>query len=166
MEKNPEKMLEELMASITLNTHGNPLMAKIYAVIFSNPDDLALDEIAEESGYSLSSVSNIVRTLEKCEVVQRIKKPGSKKVYVRPQRDMFTMMRKKIRLMMQLNIAPIKAQMPPIIQAFKQKQKKLKNKDTIKKQIAICENHLSQMIKFEKAMQKMDEYITKAKEEK
>lgn len=107
-------------------------------------DDLSLDELAEKTGYSLSSISNKIKFLETIGIIQRFKKPGSKKVYAKIEKDMFKMF-KEILLKKQMNqMSFAKSQLPKIIE----------NNKTNKK-IKTIKNYYKQMLKMDEVMQHM-----------
>jgi DNA-binding transcriptional regulator GbsR (MarR family) len=68
------------------------LTTHIYARLFIDPDEVAMEDLAKETGYSLASVSNKLKILETCGVVTRRTRPGTRKVYVYADKDMMKMM--------------------------------------------------------------------------
>ena len=52
------------------------LTTLIYARLFIDPDEVAMEDLAKETGYSLASVSNKLKILETCGVVTRRTRPG------------------------------------------------------------------------------------------
>ncbi|MBD3389059.1 MAG: hypothetical protein GF416_08225 [Candidatus Altiarchaeales archaeon] len=57
---------------------------------------MGLQEIADDTGYSVSTVCKNVNILERMTDVRRFKKPGSKKIYYECQHDIKKALRKKI----------------------------------------------------------------------
>ena len=73
----------------------NPTIMKVYTTLFFSLEPLGLSEIAEKTGYSVSTVCNNVAIAEKLLDVRKIKKPGSKKVFFECQHDISIIERKR-----------------------------------------------------------------------
>ena len=60
---------------------ADSLLSSIFGILYLEPEEVSMDELAKKTGYSLASISNNIKTLERVGVVKRIKKPGSRKAY-------------------------------------------------------------------------------------
>ena len=57
------------------------LPSKVVAVLHLETEPMPMEEIAKKTGYSLSSISNVMKMLEGFGMVNRVKKPNSRKAY-------------------------------------------------------------------------------------
>lgn len=143
-----EKLDKEFMDYISMMGKGFGMgdsMLRIFAALYIEPEDVPLERIAEKTGYSLASVSNTVRMLENMGAIRRSRKPGSKKVYVFLEKDMFRFNIMKIDMAKSFIINPAKKKLPSIIKTYK---KQAKN-DEEKKKLAIIKNYYEQILAFE-----------------
>jgi DNA-binding transcriptional regulator GbsR (MarR family) len=67
------------------------LASTLFAFLFISPEPMALDDLARETGYSLASVSIKARVLEQMGAVTRMKRPGSRKLYLFAEKDVIQM---------------------------------------------------------------------------
>ena len=63
------------------------LTSTIVARLFIEPGEVSIKELAEWAVYSLASVSNKVRQLEPSGFIVKRIKPGTRKIYVRANKD-------------------------------------------------------------------------------
>lgn len=133
------------------------LTAKIFSIIYLEPKEIALEEIAKRTGYSLASVSNKMKLLTPMGIAQRIKKPGSKKVYFYMEKDAIKLGKQFFENAYVSEIIPAKEMMPNIIEKFK--DKKLSKID--KEKLSIIIKYHKQMLLignvFEKMLKEFDE---------
>lgn len=155
-----EKEFLEMTMKGSLMTGLDPITAELSLRLFISPKEISLDELAELTGYSLSAVSTKMKLLENFHFVQRIRKPGSKKVYFFITKDLKQIMISKIKLGLDLDVTPIIAQLPKLLAKYESEAEKTKNKD-LKEQYKIAKNYLSQLTKLEKIMLKTIEDIEK-----
>lgn len=73
----------------------SPAVTKAYATLFLAKKPIGLKEISERTGYSISTVCNVMEILERVVDVRRFKKPGSKKVFWECQHDLLLVQQKK-----------------------------------------------------------------------
>ncbi|MFH1404223.1 MAG: hypothetical protein ABIH11_08150 [Candidatus Altiarchaeota archaeon] len=71
-------------------------MIDIYMSLFFSKEPMGLQEIAGDTGYSVSTVCNTIDLLVKYTDVRKFKKPGSKKIYYECTHDIKKAMRNKI----------------------------------------------------------------------
>lgn len=93
---------EEFLELMTENIRANgfdELSSKIVAVLFLEPDEISLEDLAHKTGYSLSGVSTSLKFMEAAGLVHKHKKPNSKKVYMHMEKSiidlLLNMMKKK-----------------------------------------------------------------------
>lgn len=88
--------------SFWMSTGLDSISSQIMAILFVQTHEVAMEEIANYTGYSLASISNKLNFLEKATIVQRIKKPGSKKVYFFMEKDALEMIKRKMEMNVRL----------------------------------------------------------------
>ncbi len=113
----------ELQERIARQFGAKPTEAKILATIKAHHQAVALEEIAEETGYSLATISNTIRFFETKNMVKRIKKPKSKKVYVEARTDYLAVMKQKLEMIYN-NTTIVKEQLPQIIKQTRSETEK------------------------------------------
>ena len=63
--------------------HGiDNVMSSIMGICYISPDEIAMEDIAEKTGYSLASISMKVKVLEQIGFIEKRNQPGTKKVYL------------------------------------------------------------------------------------
>lgn len=156
--KSPKDEFIDVVTEINKAKGLDELSSKLIGILFIEPEEIPLEELAQRTGYSLSAVSTSMKFLEKVELVSRIKKPKSKKVYFYMKKDLIgnfvDLMAKKSNQVIQL----IKNRLPLIIEKYK-----LEKSETAKKELAILENYYRQMLVTEKIMVKLIQMLEEAK---
>ncbi|MFC2162038.1 GbsR/MarR family transcriptional regulator [Candidatus Altiarchaeota archaeon] len=99
----------------------NPTMIKVYMSLFFSKEPLGLQELADDTGYSVSTICQTADLLEKYVDVRKFKNPGSKKSYYECQHDIKTAMRKKFGGMREM--------MQDLVRVLKESEEKLKTAD-------------------------------------
>ena len=146
-----EKEVHELVENITRGFGLDSLSGKIFITLFMEPAEMSLEDLTKETGYSLSTLSTKMNVMVKIGMIKRTRKPGSKKIYFYMNKSMKQMAIDKINISLQVEIIPLKNQLPTIIN--KHRKRIMGSKDEKqKKQLKIMENCLDQMVKFEKIM--------------
>ncbi len=131
------------------------LHARLAGVLFLQNEPIPLEELAKKAGYSLSSTSTAMRFLENIGRVQRIRKPGSKKVYYKMEHDIAMFMKQMFRKVREKKIVPTKEFIPKMIKKY---EKQSKNNKELKEKLDIIKKSYDQMLKVDKIMKKiMDE---------
>lgn len=126
------------------------LSSKLFSILFLEPKEVSIDELSKKTGYSLSSISNKMRFIEKVGVAERIKKPGTKKVYYYVEKDIIKMHIRKMEIFSDKMIAPLKDKVPKIIKRNKNKDLDAEKENKLK----IIETFYCQILKIEKVMDK------------
>ncbi|MFW6283703.1 MAG: GbsR/MarR family transcriptional regulator [Minisyncoccales bacterium] len=141
------------------------LMMDLGAYLYLQPGEVAMDEIAKKTGYSLASISNSMKSFEQMGLVTRIKKPGTKKVFFYMDKNIFNQNIKKFRTLKEYGIKPAKDFIPPMIEKYKN----LKDEST-KKKVNILSDYLIQVDEmnnilddFVKKLEKLSKKYNEAK---
>lgn len=146
---------EDIQFRIAKSYGLTTVQSKILAVLAIEPEAVCMDELTKRTGYSLASISNAIKVLERFGMIIKTKKPGSKKIYVDDRRDLIGKMHEQILQVQQNEIEPLKNELPHIIKELKgikeSKDKKLKE------QISIIKDHYDQALLLEKVLEKVKE---------
>lgn len=94
----------------------------IYARILIDPGEVAMEDLAKETGYSLASVSNKLKILETFGVVVRRTRPGTRKVYFYAPKDMMKMIISYLVQYQQGEMGIVKSGIPRLLDGFKGKK--------------------------------------------
>ena len=97
------------------------LTTLIYARLFIDPDEIAMEDLAKETGYSLASVSNKLKVLETSGVVTRRTRPGTRKVYVYADKDMRKSMISFFVQYQKGEVVRVKEEIPRMIEELEEK---------------------------------------------
>lgn len=143
----PKEEFIELLTQMGRNKGIDELSSRLVAILYIEPKEIALEDLAEKTGYSLSAVSTSMKFLENINLVKKTKKPKSRKIYFYMEKDMLKMFTDTLKKMYQLNITIGKQEIPQIIKNYKQKG----NKEELK----IIENYYKQLMTTDQIMQKM-----------
>ncbi len=147
---------DEFIDLITNNSRINGLdevSSIAIGILYVEPKEIALDELAEKTGYSLSAVSTSMKMLENFGLIKRVKKPGSKKVYFYMEKDMVQTTIQLMRTKLEKVIRPSLEKIPKIIKHYKTENSKeskeeLKNLEKYYKQIKQAESLMEQMLQM------------------
>jgi DNA-binding transcriptional regulator GbsR (MarR family) len=98
----PKKPLEEKIyetfSEVASAIGYSPLHGKIIAVLLVKGRPLSLQELAKETGYSVSMVSLSLDLLEVLGVIKKIKKTGDRQLYISLQGDLLEILKNAIAL--------------------------------------------------------------------
>jgi DNA-binding transcriptional regulator GbsR (MarR family) len=148
MAKTPKDEFIEVMVEIQRAKGLDELSSKLMGILFIEPEEISLDDLAKRTGYSLSAVCTAMKFLEKVGAVKRLKKPGSRKIYFFMEKDMSSMLTEIVRRL-EKNVMMLKSRIPGIIERYKQEKSK-----SSKEELRIVENHYKQLLVFERMMKK------------
>jgi DNA-binding transcriptional regulator GbsR (MarR family) len=87
-------------------------------VLFIEPEEMSLEEISIETGYSLSAVSTAMKNLSQFHIVKRFKKPGSKKAFFFIDKNLAAIGAQALRMKYDNVILPSKKMLPGIIEKY------------------------------------------------
>ncbi|RLG57162.1 MAG: hypothetical protein DRN88_03045 [Candidatus Hydrothermarchaeota archaeon] len=127
----------------------------IFGALLFSSKPLALEEIAEISNYSVSSVCQKMKLLENLGYVRRIKKSGSKKIYYEVEYDLANMIKRFIEASLKNEIMP----MISTIDEYLEKYKKLLNSTKDEKEKSEIENDIKKLILLRKNYEKAKKYL-------
>ena len=113
-----------------------------------------MDDLAERSGYSLSGVSTKMKMIESLGFADRVKKPGSKKVYFYINKSLKDLMVSKIRKGIQVEVNPVKETIPAILEKYKKEYVSAKDAK-FKAQYENLKKYYDDMLKIEVIMKKL-----------
>lgn len=152
-----DKDFEDYSIKVGMSMHFDQLSSKITSMLFLEPELISMDDIAERTGYSLASISNKMKILVSTGMVQKRKKPGSKKIYYFMHKNIHDLMKESMAKMFTTEIAAAKETIPLLIKEHE--KRKLSKEEQAK--LKIIKDYYKQMLKFEKMFKlfhkKMDE---------
>lgn len=128
-------------------------VSAIFARIYIEPEDISMEDLAKETGYSLASISNKVNMLELLLPIKKIRKPGTKKIFLSVEKNMMNILKEVFIRKEEHCVHVTKEKLPPIIEECKKKAKS----ENDKKKLKIIEDYYKQIIQFEEGIHKMIE---------
>lgn len=159
--EQPDQEIQNFIYGIFKSFGFDSVLSKIVSILFIEPEEVSLEELSRQTGYSLSSISTKMKLLTSVGSVERIKKPGSKKVYFYMDNDMKKIMTKKIDVTFDLYLNPVRDKLPALIKEYKENTKGSRDEKD-KKKIKILEDYHKDMMgirllleKFKQDMQKL-----------
>jgi|TARA_Y100000310_G_C20688367_1_gene820583 DNA-binding transcriptional regulator GbsR (MarR family) len=155
--QNLDKEFIEIYKEIGRGQGVDESFLTIFARLYIEPGELAMEELAKETGYSLASICNKIKMFGNIIPIKKVRKPGSKKVYLYMEKDMVGMVKQALILKQQYGINIIKEKLPRILKEYKFKAKSERNK----KKLKILEDYYSQSLKFEIILKKMVKELDK-----
>jgi DNA-binding transcriptional regulator GbsR (MarR family) len=123
------------------------LESRIIAILFLNAEDLCMDDLMKMTGYSLASVCNKVRALEKAGLITRKTKPGTKKIFLSMEKDSIRLMMQVLKHIRESQLTVVRTHLPAIIAKHKGRADPAK--------ITLLERHLHQITKVDRFIEKM-----------
>lgn len=148
----------ELMLNSSISKEMDGVVAELFIRLFIEPDTLTMDELAKKTGYSLSAISTKLKSMEEFGIVQKIKKPGSKKLYFHVDKNTGRLAIRKMRLYLQKEVQPLKRNLPTLLENYADELKKSKDK-RFKKQYCIVQDYITQLKYTEDSILMTIEYI-------
>jgi DNA-binding transcriptional regulator GbsR (MarR family) len=130
---------------------SDSLLMELFARIYIEPEPIAMDELARKTGYSLASISNKVKMLAPMMGIKKVKKPGSKKIFLYMDKDFIKIWKNALLKKEQYVISLAKERFPLLIKEFRNKAKT----DKDKKKLKVIEDYYEQILVFEGFMKKM-----------
>lgn len=137
------------------------LSAKICSTLYFEPCELSMEEIAEHTGYSLSSISLKMGPLETIWGVKRKKISGSRKAYFYMEKDLVNMFIESFMKAQEVETRIIKKYLPPILNEYREVAK---SEHQIKK-LSILEDYCSQLTSFKRILEVLMEKIPEIRNE-
>lgn len=152
-----EKEFVEMYCDLADMYGMDPSFIKIFSVIYIQPEELAMEDLAEKTGYSLASISNKAAILARLGMIKKVRKPKSKKIFLYADKNFANIMKNYLLKKDEIGIQLVKERVPILLKEYKGKTLS----DREKKQINIIENYYRQIIKLESVIHKAIEEIDK-----
>lgn len=95
------------------------LAASILAILYFEPDEVSMEDIAARTGYSLASISQKIKSIEKSWRIQRIKKPGSRKVFFYMEKDLLELLFEQLKAGYENELKILNKKILPLIEEYK-----------------------------------------------
>jgi len=144
MEELDREFLEFFQAATSLQGLDSSI-GNIFGVLFLEPKEISMEELAEKTGYSPASICNKVKMLEPSGMIRKVRKPHTKKVLLYAEKD-FSKIISSYLLMKQKSVISLgKDKLPGIIKRYKAK----KLGEEQKKKLSIMEHYYQDLIQFE-----------------
>ena len=153
-----EKEFVDILAESGRMQGMDPLLSTIFARLYVQPEEMAMEALAKDTGYSLASISTKVKLLEAFGMVRRVKKPGTKKVFLTAQKDILEMWKQQLMKKERVLFRLVKEKMPSIIEKYKERKKPQE-----KEKLAQVENYYKQILLLEKVLKEMVERLEELK---
>lgn len=141
-----EKEAVDVFSSLFQNMGLKDLAVRLLATLYFEPKEISLENLANKTGYSLASISQTMSVLENIGTIQKIRKPGSKKLYYYMEKNLIKLNIQKLRAAQELFVRSIKLKIPPLINEYKNKLKTKEEKQKMK----VLEDYYDQVLEFEK----------------
>ena len=161
-ETEAEKNIYKFITELSMKMGMNMLFSKIHTIVFLHPKEISLEELAEYTGYSLSSVSNTVKHLEMMKKIRRVKQPGTKKVFVKGEKNLISSMNAMIEQSIHNVLIPMQQILPITIKELKLELKKPK---ISKERKAELEEKINWYACYFDQNQRMEEIFSKVKKQ-
>ncbi|MDK2833839.1 MAG: hypothetical protein PWP63_926 [Methanolobus sp.] len=158
--KTAKKEFENLVYQGIKSQGIDELSSRLIAILYSEPDPVTLEELSVATGYSFSAVSATMKLLSGINLVEKTKKPGSKKLYFSVQRNMLTLTIAAIRAKSEFMVAPALNDIPGIIEKCK-KSKAEGSERTLR----VIEQYYRQMLALDLIFKNLIEYTEKIQKE-
>jgi len=156
--KSPKEEFIDLMTENCKVDGIDELSSKIIALLYADPNEISLDEIAKRTKYSLSAICTATKLIERIGLIKRIKKPKSRKVYFYIEKDMIMFSLDITRRKYEKVILPTKQKLPLIIKRYKREKS-----ENSKEELKIIENYYKEMLVSENIMKKLIQMLENAK---
>lgn len=150
----------ELVISVSPHKEFDPLAYTLYNHLYINPEEVAMDDLAKKTGYSLSAVSTKLKQLENYGIIHKVKKPGTKKSYYFAEKNIGRTAIKKIKFMLESEILPLRRTLPIFLKKY-EKDAKSSKEELLKKQYQIVCFFEKQLEYQEKSIRASIEMIEK-----
>ncbi|WP_340820509.1 hypothetical protein [Methanolobus sp. WCC4] len=134
----------ELIAQNLKAQDFDEISSRIIGTLFIETEEMSLEEIAIETGYSLSAVSTAMKNLSQFHVVRRFNKPGSKKAFFFLDKNLVSIGTQSLRTKFDNVIIPSKKILPEIIEKYE-----AEGLESSASELAIVEHYYRQILKLE-----------------
>ncbi|MCQ6962627.1 GbsR/MarR family transcriptional regulator [Methanolobus chelungpuianus] len=158
--RTAKKEFENLVYQGIKSQGFDELSSRLVAILYSEPGPVTLEELSVLTGYSFSAVSATMKLLSGIKLVEKTKKPGSKKLYFSVQRNMLTLTIAAIRTKSEFMVAPALNDLPGIIE-------KCRNSKTegSERTLRVIEQYYRQMVALDLIFKNLIEFTEKIQKE-
>lgn len=149
--ENPVNPIEEFMELIARNTKTlgfDEISSRILGFLFIETEEMSLEEIAIETGYSLSAVSTAMKHLSQYHILRRFTKPGSKRAFFILEKNMVSLNSQILRTRYENIFSHSKKELSEIIGKYE-----LIESEDAEKEQEIAQQYYRQLLKLETIMQ-------------
>ncbi|WP_321430438.1 hypothetical protein [uncultured Methanolobus sp.] len=147
--ESPKQEFTELIAQNLKSEGFDEISSRIVGVLFIEPEEMSLEEISIETGYSLSAVSTAMKNLSQFHIVRRFKKPGSKKAFFFLDKNLAAIGAQALKMKYDSVILPSKKMLPGIIEKY---ERDVSDKNT--GELEIVTRYYRQIMKLESIVEK------------
>ena len=166
----PEQIKQfESIVALSMKSFGlKSVESKIYASVYCSIDCVSLEDIASKTGYSLATISTVANYLVNLNVLLRIKKPGTKKVFLNTHHHVSEILTSKLTAALEFIVQPKKSSLPKLIEDLKNDLKteksSVKRKEG-KRYLKLLQNDLKETLFIESIHTHMIQFIRKKSKE-
>ena len=123
---------------------NDDLLMTIFSTLYLEPEPIAMEDLVKKTGYSLASISNKTKMLSPMVNIKRIRKPGSKKIYLYMDKNILSIWKDMLLKKEEHVVNRVKEKLPAILKEYKNKVKTAEDK----KKLEIMKNYYGQVLKF------------------
>ena len=149
----------DIFKEVSIHQGFDHLMSEIFALIYISPEEVTLEDISIKTKYSLASISNKIKFMEELGLINKYTKPGSKKIYLNVERNIFKLSRDNLLNQKNKSLLKVKELMPNLIEKYKQNlsqenKQKLKYIEDYYQQMILSEQLIDNLVKeFDKLIE-------------
>lgn len=154
--KGIDREFVELYRTSSPMAGHDDLLDNLFATLYIEPEEVAMDDLAKKTGYSLASISNKVKALESIGLVTRRKKPGSKRIFLYAEKDILKVMKNALLSKEKQGMGVLKEKLPEIIKKYRNSRS-----DKDDKKVKILEDYCRQITKMEELFKKVRKELEK-----
>ncbi len=138
----------DMTYSIANQLGQDRLLTLIVSILFIEPKEITMENLAKKCGYSLASISQKLKFLAPFNIIEKNSKPGSKKIYLYMKKDFLnTWMHQMINAQV-IRVSIAKKKIPLILNKYKKRLKTKREKEIYK----ILQAYYQQIVVFDKIL--------------
>ncbi|NTV22850.1 MAG: hypothetical protein HGA85_00555 [Nanoarchaeota archaeon] len=123
------------------------LSAKVFAILYLEPEELSMEDLVERTGYSLASVCNTMKVLERTGMLRTEHKPKTRKIYYHMTKDFSEHARAMLELVRKKKIDPAKNALPALMEKYE-----AIGTQSSKLRLAVIRKYYEHVLKFDRAI--------------
>jgi DNA-binding transcriptional regulator GbsR (MarR family) len=155
-----ESLIDSSMVSFGLKS----VDSKIYSFVYCSLKPVSLDDVVVGTGYSLATISTVAKHMADIHMLIKVKKPGTKKVFLKTPRNLSEMIVQKLTGSLRFLTAPKKESLPKLITDLKKNlrsEKNMKKKTIGKEYLKLLQQDLDDAFFVEELYYHIIDYIAK-----